>query len=131
MSAVDLQRRCTHGGARHHSLNELQTEAEAPCCQQSMSTGSQQEEFDAQHTMRSCSYLPCILLVLQGWLHMPQLRPEFQAFAGLSAVLKANTTWGMCSKHCNTLVVLPSRMMQQGTPAFQILSHANSAGCGP
>ena len=41
--------------------------------------------------------------VLHCLLHMPQLLPKSQTFAILYAVLEANSTWGMCSKHCNTM----------------------------
>ena len=42
------------------------------------------------------------LVVLQCWLHMPQVLPNFRPSAVLSAVLEANSFWGMCSKICNT-----------------------------
>ena len=48
----------------------------------------------------SCQSQP---FVSQCLLHTPQLLPEIQAFAVLSAVPKANSTWGMSSKHCDTM----------------------------
>ena len=44
-----------------------------------------------------------LLVIVSQWLLlMPQLSPEFQAFALLSVVAMANLTWGMCSHHCDT-----------------------------
>ena len=42
-------------------------------------------------------------LVFQCLLHTPQFWPKVQTFAVLSAVRQANSNWGMCSKHCNTM----------------------------
>ena len=39
--------------------------------------------------------------ISQCLLHMPQLLPENRAVTELSAVPHANSSWGMCSKHCN------------------------------
>ena len=45
-----------------------------------------------------------------------QLLPEFQAFAVSFTVPNANSTWGMCGKHCNTLAARPLRMLLPGLP---------------
>lgn len=52
----------------------------------------------AHHTTRFGS----ITKVLQCLRHMRRLLPKFRTFAVLSAVFEANSTWGMCSRHCNT-----------------------------
>ena len=39
------------------------------------------------------------MLGLQSLLHMPQFMPKFWTVAVLSAVPRANSAWGMCSKH--------------------------------
>ena len=41
--------------------------------------------------------------ILQCLLHMPQLLPKFRTVAVLFAVSKTYSTWGRCSKHCNTM----------------------------
>ena len=41
-------------------------------------------------------------VVLQCLLHVPQLLPKRWTFAVLFAVAKANSTWGMYCKRCNT-----------------------------
>ena len=35
-------------------------------------------------------------------LYLPQLLAKVWTFAVFSAVPRADSTWGMCSKHCNT-----------------------------
>ena len=76
--------------------------------------------------------------VSQCLLHMPQLLPEFWAFAVLSAVPKAKSTWIMCGKHCDTWYDVRFRSMmvlQLSTPDEAFISHARifqgckTAGC--
>ena len=40
--------------------------------------------------------------VLRCLLHMPQLLPEFQAFAVVPTVPTSTSIWGVCSKHRDT-----------------------------
>ena len=52
---------------------------------------------------RCGKHLWCTTLnVSQSWRHMSLFLPEFWAFATICTIPKANSTWGMCSKHYDT-----------------------------
>ena len=46
----------------------------------------------------------CIYIVLQCLLHMPHFEFAVHTAESIAMACNSSANWGMCSKHCNTMV---------------------------
>ena len=105
VAGIILVQRVSHGGFLEQGDKLLLADAPVPICislpqhaprlQQAAPSFHQDPQYHGTCSART--------LVSQCLPHMLQVWPKFRTFTVLSAVRKANSNWGMCSKHCNGL----------------------------